>query len=202
MLAFSLICTYMLRGMHCHHLTLACNAFRLARHNGDVVVAKVDRFEGEKVVCKFPDGKYYFAGQTVSEAAEAQRKALAKQDEDDAKLMAATEASGAAETVTNESHSGVQGAVVVAAEGGRGVWVGGKQCVHGLKMFHVPKQNFRCDVCGARILVGSAAFGCRRCNADVCASCNSKLPQSESISTETRRLSPMEERMMQMGMGR
>eukprot|EP01045_Picozoa_sp_COSAG04_P052411 COSAG04_NODE_22324_length_357_cov_0.550388_1_plen_67_part_01 len=59
------------------------------RHNGEVVLAKVDRFEGEKVVCRFPDGKYYFAGQTVAEAAEAQRKALEKQDEDDAKLESA-----------------------------------------------------------------------------------------------------------------
>jgi|EP01046_Picozoa_sp_COSAG06_P047326 hypothetical protein len=175
------------------------------RHNGEVVLAKVDRFEGEKVVCRFPDGKYYFAGQTVAEAAEAQRKALEKQDEDDAKLESANEARATA--ATDPRYVSFHGAEAVAAETVCSVWLGGKQCAHGLKRFNVPKASFRCDGCGARMPIGSAAFGCRTCNLDACSSCCANLGQIEAASIETQaaapaRLSPMEERTMQMGMGR
>ena len=80
--------------------------------------------------------------QTVAEAAQAQRDALARQAELDALLEA--QADAAAQPA---------GGGRAAADHTQGVRLGAKVCRHGLRQFSVPR-NFRCDMCGARISRG------------------------------------------------
>ena len=41
----------------------------------------------------------------------------------------------------------------------------------GLKKFNTPHAGYGCDVCGATLDQGAVAYGCRRCNYDVCSNC-------------------------------